>query len=78
MSESAYDDLGGGQHEDSYTVTGAINDPCPRDRGGCGALVGERCTFESEEYRPGLGVVPVTKVRGGPCVVRITGRKSNA
>lgn len=60
---------------DPYSETGAIDVPCP----GCGAVSGERCTFEAEVYEPGLGLVTRSRPRHLPCIVRITRKgKSDA
>lgn len=61
---------------DPYLERGAKFVDCPPPAeppavgGGCGAKAGRKCTFEGEEYRPGLGMVKVTKEKHHPCLVR--------
>ncbi|TDO18156.1 hypothetical protein EV580_1339 [Mycobacterium sp. BK086] len=65
---------------DPYVETGALKFPCPPPVAkGCGAVIGVKCTFETEEFRAGLGLVKITSTRHSPCLVRYIGKgKSNA
>lgn len=77
MTTEPYEEIVGRPQEldpcDPYTESGVRDLDCLSvEEGGCGAVAPARCTFETEEFRPGLGMVKVTKNRHSPCVVRIT------
>lgn len=73
MTTEPYDELGGLARGGPYDANGAITRPCPD----CGAVAGERCTFEVRGVRRDVGLVVERKPRHMPCKARLTHETEN-
>lgn len=68
MTTEPYDELGGLERGGPYDAKGAITRHCTD----CGAVPGEKCTFEFQVHRSGTGLVTERKHRHIPCKARLT------